>query len=127
MCIIIFYYLLYHIAIITTTTATTIKLEWSSPFRNNEVIQYRILYQIIETTFQITVPNAIVVINTGSTEVEYLIELLLPGTTYRIEVIAVLIDGTEQAIGNEVTAKTKDRGMYIHIHDNTSILIIIYR
>lgn len=75
------------------------------------MLHYLVLYQLIKTSSaNITMPSAVVVINTGSTEVEYVIRMLLPATTYNIEVIAVLEDGSQRAIGDNVTAKTKDMG-----------------
>ncbi len=98
--------------IASNVSATNIKLHWSPPFNPyDEILDYGIIYQLIDTSFSIETPRPPVTVASQSTIAQYTIGSLLANTVYRIVVFAILEEGTGP-LSEEITVSTMAAGNY---------------
>ena len=77
----------------TNVTATTVHLQWKSPFDPDSVIEsYAIVYQLVSSPFALETPRPEVTV-AGINSTSHKLQYLLVSSTYKIFVLAVYSGG----------------------------------
>ena len=109
----------------TNVTATTIHLQWKSPFDPDSVIEsYAIGYQLVSSPFALETPRPEITV-AGINSTSHTLQYLLVSSTYKIFVLAIYGGGNgPESEGIYVT--TKKPGNLIDMPIIDSIMILMY-